>query len=257
MEDRACINRVVTAIHQQQEAQRLRALAPAHDRVRQGFDLELANTMEKEAHALMTPVEPLQSGLGGEIVPPLHEGLPGLELTLNNSDLLNLGASVQRSNLIERAGVLELGIETAQDSGAKGAVQKMLTHQLAAGHKRAMELLAESNSERDADVAIKKVRASARLMDVFSRTALTLQKLQGGGNQVIQVQHIQVLGQAVIAQAGGGQEKIQNPVVQEIPPQRNKSGRPTTTGYRTNKAVAQRKADRELVVGMNKYIKRD
>jgi len=130
-------------------------------------------------------------------------------LTLNNSDLLNLGASVQRSNLIERAGVLELGIETAQDSGAKGVVQKMLTHQLAAGHKRAMELLAESNSERDADVAIKKVRTSARLMDVFSRGALTMQRLQGGGNQVIQVQHIQVLGQAVIVQAGGGQEKIQ------------------------------------------------
>jgi len=246
------MEKVQKAIKMQREAQRRRLLAPANDPIRRAFDLELANGLDEDAQALLTPDQPLAIGAAGEIVPPASLGLYGLESVLKEPDLLNLGASTQRAELIEGAGVLELALETSQLSGANGPIQKMITHQLAAGHKRAMELLAESNSERDADVAIKKVRASARLMDAFSRTALTLQRLQGGGNQVIQVQHIQVLGKAVIGQVGGGQEKVRNPVVPEIPPQLNKGGRPPTTGYRTKKAVAQRKADRELLSGMNK-----
>jgi hypothetical protein len=92
---------------------------------------------------------------------------------LREPDLLNLGASVQRAELLERTGVLELGIETAHDVGAMGAIQKIVAHQLAAGNKRALELLAESSQDKDPDIAIKKARASARLMDAFSRSALT------------------------------------------------------------------------------------
>jgi hypothetical protein len=35
---------------------------------------------------------------------------------LKEPDLLNLGASVQRADLLERNGILELGIEVAQDA---------------------------------------------------------------------------------------------------------------------------------------------
>jgi hypothetical protein len=104
-------------------------------------------------------------------------------LTLKEPDLLNLSASVQRANLLERNGVLELGIEVAQDLRAEGALQKMASHQMAAAHKRVMELMQESASASDPDIAIKMVRASARLMDAFSRAALTLDRLQRGGDQ--------------------------------------------------------------------------
>lgn len=66
----------------------------------------------------------------------------------------------------------------------------MISHQLAAGHKRALELLADSEQTRDPDIAIKKARASARLMHAFSRSALTLQRLQNGIGQTIQVQYM-------------------------------------------------------------------
>jgi hypothetical protein len=190
------------AINMQRDAQRLRALAPEYDPVRCDFDLGLANEMEREAKALLIPEHPLQAGLGGEIIPPMKDGLPGLESALQMPDLLNLEASVQRSSLIERAGVLELGIETAKDTRAQGSVQKMISHQMAAAHKRAMNLLAESQETKDVDVACKKARTAAKMMDAFSRAALTLQRLQTGASQVVQVQHVQVNGPAVIGMGG-------------------------------------------------------
>jgi hypothetical protein len=120
----------------------------------------------------------------------------------------------------------------------------MVTHQLAAGHKRAMDLLEESASAKDPDIAIKKARASARLMDAFSRSALTLQRLQSGGGQTIQVQYMQV--NTMVGDASG---KIQNPLA--CTP-KNKGGRPPTSGYRTQEAINQRSADRELLADMKR-----
>lgn len=232
------------ALKMQRDAQRRRALAPDYDPVRRDFELGLADVMEQEAQALLVPTKPLQMGIGGEIIPPMEDGLPGLESVLREPDLLNLGASLQRAELLERTGVLELGIETAHDVGAVGAIQKMVAHQLAAGHKRALELLAESSQDKDPDIAIKKARASARLMDAFSRSALTLQRLQSGVGQTIQVQYMQVN-----AMVGDASEKMQNPVAQKT---NNKGGRPPTTGYRTHEAIKQRNTDRELLSRMKR-----
>jgi len=236
------------ALKMQHDAQRRRALAPEYDSVRRDFDLVLADEMEREAQDLLTPQRQLQTGLGGEFVPPVEHDLPGLESVLKEPDLLNLGASIQRSDLIERAGVLELGIETAQDTGASSAIEKMVSHQLAAGHKRAMELLAQSAQSKDPDVAIKMARASARLMDAFSRSALTLQRLQGSGGQTIQVQYVQVNGQAMVGQVGGEGKNMQNREYADTHQVRKSiGGRPPTTGDRTRKAIAQRRADRDLL----------
>ena len=188
--------KVGKALQIQRSALRRRALAPAYDPVRRDFELGLADEMEREAQSLLTPAQTLQKGLGGEIIPPPEEDLPGLELTLKEPDLLNLGASEQRSGLLERAGVLELGIETAQDAKADGSIQKMLSHQMAALHARAMTMLAESDLCKDPDIAIKKARASARMVDAFSRAALTLQRLQNAVGQTL-MEHRQKTGRSI------------------------------------------------------------
>jgi len=227
---------VSQALKMQRDAQRRRVLAPDYDPVRRNFDLGLADEMDRQAQALLTPQKPLQTGLGGEIVPPVEDGLPGLESTLKEPDLLNLGASEQRAQLLERNGVLELGVETAHDAQANGSIQKMISHQMAALHQRAMTMLAESEGCRDPDIAIKKARAAARMVDAFSRSALTLQRVQNGIGQTIQVQYMQVN-----TMVGDGSGKVHNPSG------RNKGGRPATSGYRTREAIAQRQADRELI----------
>jgi hypothetical protein len=230
---------VSKSLKMQRDAQRRRALAPDYDPVRRDFELRLADEMEQEAQALLIPQQPLQAGLGGEIIPPIEHGLAGLETALKVPDLLNLGASEQRTHLLERNGVLELGVEAAHGAQAQGSIQKMVTHQLAAGHKRAMELLEESAHTKDPDIAIKKARASARLMDAFSRSALTLQRLQSGGGQTIQVQYMQV--NAMVGDASG---KMQN---SSAPSPKYRGGRPPTSGYRTQEAIKQRSADRDLL----------
>jgi len=89
------------------------------------------------------------------------------------------------------------------------------------------------------------------LMDAFSRSALTLQRLQGSGGQTIQVQYVQVNGQAMVGQVGGEGKNMQNMEYADTHQVRkNIGGRPPTTGDRTQKAIAQRRADRELMLKM-------
>jgi hypothetical protein len=192
------MGQVSQALKMQREAQRKRLLAPENDPIWREFDLRCATDLERQSIELLKPQEPLKTGAGGEIIPPPSSNLPGLEMVLQEPDLLNLSASNQRADLIEKAGVLELALETSHLVKAKGPIQKMLTHQLAAAHKRALELMAESAQSKDAEVACKKAKVAAKMMDAFSRAALTLERLQTGASQVVTVQHLQVNGQAVI-----------------------------------------------------------
>jgi hypothetical protein len=145
------MGQVSQALKMQREAQRKRLLAPENDPIWREFDLRCATDLERQSAELLKPLEALKTGAGGEIIPPLSSNLPGLEMVLQEPDLLNLSASNQRADLIEKAGVLELALETSHLVKAKGPIQKMLTHQLAAAHKRALELMAESAQSKDVE----------------------------------------------------------------------------------------------------------
>lgn len=196
--------RVKEAINMTQQAKRQRLLASEQEPIRAEFSLRLADSMDREATALLAPAKPLKNGAGGEIVPPMSANMPGLEHALQRPDMVDLEASIQRTGLAERAGVFELALSTAESAKARGAVQQMLSHQLAAAHKHAMRLLADSERERDSVEKCRQASTAAKLMDAFSRGAATLQRLQNGGNQIVTVQHVQVNGQAIIGMGAHG-----------------------------------------------------
>jgi hypothetical protein len=196
---------------------------------------------QRELAAARMPPEGLKTGAGGEIIPPTCLGMPGLESVLKTPDLLNAQATIERANLADRAGVFDLAFDGAESVAARNSIQQMLAHQMAAAHRRAMLLIAESEVSQDAEVAVKKARASARLLDAFSKSALTLERLQRGASQVVQIQHVQVVGHAVVNQVGGLNENPQNPH------HKNRGGRPPTSGDRTTKAIEERRQDRELL----------
>lgn len=123
-------------------------------------------------------------------------------------------AGLQRLALARDAGVLPLAVELGAD--ASTPTERMLAHQLAAGHRLAMRLLASAdddltrhNKGRAMNLnpnaqteAARSAAAAARLMDACARAALSLDRLRGGGTrQHITVQHITVAegGQAVVA----------------------------------------------------------
>ena len=193
------------AISLKEKATRMRCLANAtNDPIRASFDLGVAQSLEEEADQLLTLSEPRPVGLGGEIMPHPTLGMSGLENALKQHSVLDAEVSVERTQLADKAGVFEMAIQTAEDAKAKGSIQKMLTHQMAAAHKHCMRLIAESNDQRDPMIKAKLTNTAVRLMEAYSKGALTLQKLQAGATQIVTVQHVSINGgQAVIGNVGG------------------------------------------------------
>ena len=193
---------VAQAIKLRQNAKQKILLANSNDPVRAQFDIDVAEGLLIESDALLSPVKPLQTGTGGEIVPPYSLGLSGLELALKEPDLLDAEVTIKRTELADKAGVFEMAIEASESVKAKNSIQRMQAHQLALAHRYAMELMADASKQRDPIIKVKLMNCSARLMETYSKGALALQRLQSGASQVVQVQHVQVNGQAVIGNVG-------------------------------------------------------
>jgi hypothetical protein len=193
------MDEIKKAVKLRLDADRRRALAPDYDPVRHEFEVSLSKAMERDAQALLAPSEPLEIGLGGEIIPQVEQGLVGFESVLKEPDLLSAEASRQRATLLEGAEALELGIETAEQLKAGNAVEQMLCHQMAAAHRRALTLLAQSDKSSDPQVGCLKAKTAARLMAAFTNASLTLQRLQHGA-AVQQIQQVHVSGNAVVGQ---------------------------------------------------------
>jgi hypothetical protein len=193
------------AIKLREQSHRKRATASTTDPIRRDCDLGEADDLASQSMALMTPSKPPKTGLAGEMIPTIDQGLPGLELALREPDLLDVEVTIQRTQLADRAGVFEMAIEASESVRAKNSIQRMQAHQLALAHKYAMDLMADASKQRDPIIKVKLINCSARLMDAYSKGALALQRLQLGVNQIVQVQHVQVNGQAVIGNVGGSQ----------------------------------------------------
>ena len=190
------------AIKLRQEAKRRKLMAPSYDPVKADFETSVADSMHLESLELIKPQAPLNIGSGGEIVPPYAMGLSGLELALKEPDLLDAEVTIKRTELADKAGVFELAIEASESVKAKNSIQRMQAHQLALAHKYAMELMADASKQKNPIFKVKLMNCSARLMEAYSKGAIALQRLQSGASQVVQVQHVQVNGQAVIGNVG-------------------------------------------------------
>ena len=193
------------AVKLREQSLRKRVAASTTDPIRRACDLGESDDLASQSMALMTPSSPLKTSFGGEVIPTVDQGLPGLELALKEPDLLDVEVTIQRTQLADRAGVFEMALEASESVRAKNSIQRMQAHQLALAHKYAMDLMADASKQRDPIIKVKLINCSARLMDAYSKGALTLQRLQQGVNQIVQVQHVQVIGQAVIGNVGGSQ----------------------------------------------------
>ena len=193
------------AVKLREQSLRKRVAASTTDPIRRACDLGESDDLASQSMALMTPSSPLKTSFGGEVIPTVDQGLPGLELALKEPDLLDVEVTIQRTQLADRAGVFEMALEASESVRAKISIQRMQAHQLALAHKYAMDLMVDASKQRDPIIKVKLINCSARLMEAYSKGALALQRLQQGASQIVQVQHVQVHGQAVIGNVGGGQ----------------------------------------------------
>lgn len=135
-------------------------------------------------------------------------------------DLLAVDAGLDRLGLARDADVLTAALDVAQSTGAADARQKMLAHQLAAGHRLAMRLLSSADDDLERHnkgramnlnpgaqaEATRSASAGARLMEACARVSLALERLGSGGTrQTIVVQHLTAQSVTV---ADGGQAVV-------------------------------------------------
>lgn len=169
-------------------------------------DLSIADAIETEANACLALPDGVIRGTGGELTASAAMNLAGIEDAVKRPDRVTLQASIQRAELAEEAGVLDLAFDAAESVGAANTIERMLAHQMAAAHKAALGLVAKADRQRDTVEQARLINASVRLMTVCQQGALTLQRLRTGGNQTVTVQHVTVAdgGQAVIGKVETG-----------------------------------------------------
>ncbi|QIG47194.1 hypothetical protein G5V57_05260 [Nordella sp. HKS 07] len=151
--------------------------------------------------------------------------------TVRSPNLVTSAATLERLRQAEKAGCLEIALDTAETIKASNNLERMLAHQVAAAHRAAMTLSGAAMwhihsgagmSERPEDQgmpthdlrrmeqmrehnceAARLCNASARMMQAFNDGIVTLAQLRRGGKQhvIVQHQHVNVGpgGRAVVA----------------------------------------------------------
>lgn len=162
------------AVRKQQEAARLRSDGRIHNRI-------AAARLETEANELLAPCD-CEIALGEAI--PTTPNRFGIRDTLKHADCVAREASQARLDLLCKANCLELGLDIADSFGARNSIERMLSHQAAAMHNLSMKFLARAAYPAMPTVESARLANSARsLVQAFSDTLLTLQRLRNGGSQ--------------------------------------------------------------------------
>jgi hypothetical protein len=173
-------------------------LNPSIDPIRFAVDSAVATATKQEAINSLVLPSPLKKGVGNELMQANGLVSMGVNEALKAPNKVDLNASIDRVEMLKDVNLLDMGLSTAHDMKASNSVQQMLAHQLASAHKYAMENFKNSEQHKDPTVKVKFGNLAVRLMEAYSKGALTLQRLQNGNAQTVTVQHVNVEGQALI-----------------------------------------------------------
>lgn len=165
---------------------------------RRGYP-HLIPMFERQAAELIKP-ETVPDISCGEVLPVLTEDNwhSTVRDTLINPDTPAIDSSITRTDLLERTNALDAGIDAANTIDARNSLEKMLAHQMATCHVKAMNLIAESgNHERSLEMQtfrLKQITVATKLMDVYQKGMETLSRIRNAGRQTITVKQIHVTG---------------------------------------------------------------
>ena len=171
---------------------------PSIDPFRFAVDSAVATATKQEAIQSLVLPSALKKGTGNELIQANGLASIGVNEALKDPNKVELNASIDRVEMLKDMNLLDLGLSTAHDVKATNSVQQMLAHQLSAAHKFAMDSFKDSERYNDPIIKVKFGNLAVRLMEAYSRGALTLQRLQNGNTQTVKVQHVNVEGQAFI-----------------------------------------------------------
>ncbi len=176
-------------------------------------DLAMAHDLETAADRFLALGFTPQTGVGGEFIQnSVNKSSTTTTPPRKKIDRVNTDASLDRLELIQKNGVLNMALDVAEAVVAMNAAEQMLAHQMAAAHRMSLDLMAQAGNTRDPIEKCRLVNTASKLMDACQKALLTINKVQNGGQQTMTVQHVHVTegGQAVIngnIEARGPQKK--------------------------------------------------
>jgi hypothetical protein len=165
------------------------------------------NIASRTAEMALQVPEELVAGSGEAIQPNFRSDLPFRNSrfldTLQNPTMVSVIASEHRLDLAASVDprVVESAVDAAQSAQAQNSLEKMICHQMAAGHRLAMREISKALNEPLPPVEVARLsNAAARMMQVCQEALLTIHRIRTGGRQTVVVQHVQVSdgGQAVV-----------------------------------------------------------
>lgn len=153
-----------------------------------------------------------------EITVPRNENMtspsqPEKPLAKLTPEIIAKDAEAHRLELLNYLGneTTALALDAENSMQPQNSFEQMLVHLMAVAYKSSMDMSSKACFAYDINEKARLVNLSARMMESFQKGALTFQRLRGGGNQHIVVQHVSVTegGQAIIGNvhAGGGKPK--------------------------------------------------
>lgn len=184
------------------EARRARVRRPDSPEEAARNNLEADIALRDAENALKAPDNLIVSA--GEAIRPEFRLDFLVDRLKDEPDMIGVIASEHRVELAACVGprVAESAIDAAQTAQAANSLEKMICHQMAAGHRVAMKQLSMALNETLPIVEIARIsNAAARMMQVCQEALLTIHRIRVGGRQTVLVQHVQVSGggNAVVA----------------------------------------------------------
>lgn len=182
------------------QAMKLSAKKIRLNQVKGGPLNEIADDLDKAADDFLAISEIPTRGAGGELVSSRGNESIAICPKREKIDRVNVDASLDRLDLAQKNGVLNMALDTAEAIGATSSVEQMLAHQLAIVHRMALDLMALAGNTRDPIEKCRLINTASKLMDTYQKGLLTLNKIRSGGQQIVTVQHVHITegGQAVI-----------------------------------------------------------
>lgn len=170
-------------------------------------DIEAKNTKRKISAKLKDGTLKVTCSEGGEVkAHELYTSMFGVNNEAVHDTLLSQAINTLPSTYSNDDGcnyVISMLLELKPQNGLEG----MLISQMIATHNMSMEMSRRATlPEQTIEGVSENVKRSVKLMQTFTTQLATLQKMRNRGQQVIQVQHVNVEsgGQAIVGNIEGG-----------------------------------------------------
>jgi hypothetical protein len=161
---------------------------------------EEADEQEEQARLRLALATPPVPGPGREFAVQGPKPLLATVISAEKPDAITTEASLDRIELVARAKAENLALDLSDSVNAQDSTEKLFSHRQAAAYSIGMKLIELAHQQMASTWAARLANVAMRCFETTNDTALKLARLRNGGNQTVEVRHVNVAagGQAIV-----------------------------------------------------------